>query len=67
MLLPSFPLDLWTQNILEGLANSIGKFIRIDRDSLHGMNKTMARVMVELNISEGIPTEIEVIWGDKVF
>ena len=51
---------------LEGLTNIVGKFIRIDRNSLHGMNKMVASIMVELNISKGLPTKIKVIWGNRV-
>ena len=61
MLLPGFPLELWTQNVLEGLANSVGKFIRVDKNSLHSMDKKVARVMVELDIAQGLLVEIEVI------
>ena len=54
MLLPSFPLELWTKDVLEGLENSVKKIIMVDKNSLHGMNKMVARVMVELDIAKGI-------------
>ena len=50
MLLPRFPPELWMQNVLEELDNSVGRFIRVDKNSLYGLKKTMDRVMVELNI-----------------
>ena len=67
MVLPGFLLEIWTSNVLDGLDNSVGRFIRVDKNSLFGVNKTMARVMVELDIMEGLSTKIEVTWGTKVF
>ena len=61
MLLPGFPLDLWMQNVLEGLENTVAKFIRVDKISLHGFNKMVAKVMVEFDIAKGILAKIEVI------
>lgn len=66
MLLPGFPLELWTQNVLEGLANSVGKFIRIDNKNMFGMEKKIARVMLEFNITRGLPAEVEIIWGNRI-
>ena len=42
------------QNVLEGLANDVGKLIRVDKDSLHDFNKMVAKVMVEFDIAEGL-------------
>ena len=45
----------------------MGKFTRLDKDSLHGMNKRVAKVMVEQDIAKGLPAEIDVISGTKFF
>ena len=37
------------QNVLESLANFVWKFSRVDKHSLHDMNKKVVRVMVELD------------------
>ena len=45
----------------------MGKFIRVDKYYLHGMNKIVAKVMVGLDIAKGLPVEIDMIWGTRVF
>lgn len=67
MLLPGFPLVLWTESILTGLANKLGTFVRSDKSSLFGMEKRVAQVMVEFDLNKGLPAEVEIIWGNHTF
>ena len=59
MLLFGFPLEILTHNVLEGLANSVGNFIRVDKNPLHRVNEKVSRVMVEIDIEKGFPDEIK--------
>lgn len=67
MLIPGLPIELWTYNLIMGLANSVGKFIRLDRNSLYGMDRRIAKLMVEFDMSLGLPTEVEIVWGTRSF
>ena len=39
----------------------------LDEHFLHSYDKCSARVLVELNVSVGLPTEIDIISHDRVF
>ena len=50
-LLPQLPFPLWNKKVLEGIANSIGRFVDVDPDFHLAYDKRMARVLVELDVS----------------
>jgi len=61
--LPGFPLELWTQKAITYIANSIGKFYYLDESILGGIVKNAAWVLIEISLSGGLPTEIDLYWG----
>ena len=66
-LLPSFPIKLWTHNVFKDLASLLGRFVRIEKKMLYGVEKNIAFVMVEIDITKGVPMEVKIEWGDKSF
>lgn len=58
---------LWTEEILTSLANRLGTFVQSDKNSLFGTEKKVTRVMVELDLNKGLPTEIDIVWGKTSF
>jgi hypothetical protein len=66
MLLPDFPIEFWSTTIFEAIANSVGKYIFFDPESLRWCNKRTAWVLVEFDIDKGLPETIEIVIGDRV-
>ena len=66
VLLPSLPFPLWNLNILEGIANTISHFVAVDDDFHLSFDKRMARVLVEMDISLGLPTDVEILCKDRL-
>ena len=66
VLLPSLPFPLWNLNILEGIANTIGRFVAVDEDFHLSFDKRMARVLVEFDISHGLPAEVEILCKERL-
>jgi hypothetical protein len=66
MLLPDFPVEFWSAAIFKEIANSVGKFIYFDSDSLRWCNKQTAWVLVEFEMDMGLPASIEITIGDRI-
>ena len=67
VLLSGLPIQFWSEDILELIANHLGNFITVQKSALRVGNKRMARVMVELDILEGLSKIFMINWGDKSF
>jgi hypothetical protein len=67
MIMPDFPIELWTSPILEMVANTAGKFIFFDQRSLNWSNKRAAWVLVEFDTDLGLPDSIEIRVGEHSF
>jgi hypothetical protein len=65
MLLPNFPIEFWSVRIFEAVANSVGKFIFFDEQSLHWNTKRLAWVLVELDLDRGLLDIIDLAIGDS--
>ena len=61
VLLPHLPFPLWNLHILEGIANTIGKFVAVDEDFHLSFDKIMAQVLVDMGVSLGIPAKVEIL------
>ena len=61
VLLPSLPFPLWSKGILEGIANTIGRFVSIEEDFHLIFDERMAKVLVGIDISSGLPAEIKIL------
>ena len=64
--LPSLPFPLWSKNILEGIANTIGRFAAVEDDYHLTYNKRMERVLVEMDISHGPLAEVEILCKERL-
>ena len=64
VLLPSLPFPLLRKIILEGIANTVGRFVAVDDDFHLSYDKRMARVLVEMDISHGLPAEVEILYKE---
>ena len=60
VLLPGLPLPLWNREIMEGIGNTIGRFVAVEDDFLHTFDKRMAKILVEMDLISGLPAEIEI-------
>jgi hypothetical protein len=67
MLLPDFPLELWSLPVFEAIANTVGKFVFFDSRSLNWINKCVAWVLVEIDLESGLLDSIDVNIGDLSF
>jgi hypothetical protein len=56
------PLHLWDAKDLEAIGNSLGRFIIIDKEAITEPVKKVAKVLVELDIHEGLLESIDVEW-----
>ena len=59
-------LASWNKDILIGLANSIGHFVTLEKDFHLLFDKRTAKVLVEVDISNGLLLDIEIVCGDIV-
>ena len=66
VLLPAFPFPLWSKDILTSLANSLGRFVALEKDFHLQFDKRTAKVLVELEISRGLILEVDIIFGSLV-
>ena len=67
-LMPRFTLQCWSFRVVMMVANSIGHFILVEEaETLVVADKRLPRVLVEVDISERILVEVEVIWNEGYF
>ena len=57
-LLLGLPFSLWNRSLLEGVGNTIGRFVAVEEDYMNAYNKRMAKILVELDVTLGLPAEI---------
>ena len=58
--MPALPFPLWSKDILTGIANTIGRFVALEKYFPTSFDKRTARVLVELDVSRGLLPEIEI-------
>jgi hypothetical protein len=66
VLLPGLPLQLWNHQALEQIGTSLGRFLRVDANSLAETDRRMAKVYVELDIQAGLPEVLEIDWRNHL-
>jgi len=62
VLLPGLPLHIWNEGAIRDVGDSLGKFISFDTQSLTGSLRKMGRVLVEMDITVGLPETLEIEW-----
>jgi hypothetical protein len=65
VLLPGLPLHLWNEGALRAIGNALGKFITLDSQSLNSPLRKMGRVLVEIDITAGLPEKLEIEWRGR--
>jgi hypothetical protein len=66
VLLPGLPLYLWNEKSLMAIGNSLGRFISLDSKILTGPDEKMARILVELDIHEGLHETLYIDWRGRI-
>lgn len=62
--LPNLPAHLWNFVVFEAIGNSLGRYLSTDADrGLKGMY-TFARICAEIDLSKGLPEQINLKIGD---
>lgn len=56
--LPYLPLHLWADSLFEEIGDAIGNFIMVDNESFELYHTSFAHILVELDVSKGLPVEI---------
>ena len=54
------------QNIFEDLEKFIGWIIKLEKKMLFGVKKCITSIMVEMDITKGLPVEVEILWDERV-
>lgn len=58
----NLPLHFWSEQVLEGIGNNIGKYIKTDLERIDERIYTFARICVEVDLSKGLPDNIRLIY-----
>jgi hypothetical protein len=59
------PMEFWTKKIFSELGNFLGTFLDVDMSFLESGEMAVARILVSLDIQEGLIEELELIFGEK--
>ena len=51
---------------MEGIGNNIGRFVAVEEDFIHAYDKRMAKILVEMELSSGLPAEIEILCLERL-
>jgi len=64
--MPALPLQYWNEFHLRGIGNMLGTVMDVDLSFLKTHVKQVARVLVSINIREGLAETIKLKWGPDV-
>ena len=67
VLLSEFPCIVGPLEAFKLVENNIGHFILVEEETILAAQEFMSNIMVDNEVSEGLPTEIEVIWDGGSF
>jgi hypothetical protein len=65
VLLPGLPLHLWNEESLRAIGNALGRFISLDVQSLNSSSRKMGRILVEIDITAGLPEKLDIVWRGR--
>ena len=66
VLLSHLPFPLWIRTILEGIGNTIGRFVFVEDEFQQVYDKRVAKILVEFDISMGLLVEVEILCGERL-
>jgi len=61
--LPALPLQFWTLDYFKAIGNFLGEFLETDLSFEETKQRKVARILVNLNVREGLGEEIDLSWG----
>jgi len=61
------PMEFWDPDILEGIGNTIGTFVKVAESTKRGKYTSYARICVYMNIAEPLPEYIELEYHDEIW
>jgi hypothetical protein len=65
--LPALPFHLWSFEYLKKIGNFLGDFLDADMSFEVTKQRKVARVLVNLNVREGLGEERDLTWGDYMY
>lgn len=66
-ILPGFPVQCWNLQGFMAVANTIGIFILIEDEQLMGFERNALRTLVDIDLGDGLPEELDVVWEVGTF
>ena len=66
VLLPALPFPLWNKDVLINLTNLLGRFVALERDFHLIYDKRLAKILVEVDITKGLISKIDIVCGDII-
>lgn len=64
---PGLPFFLWTESVFKAIGNRLGTYLEADMSFLKTKNRAMARILVSLNPSGGLPQTINLEYKEYLF
>jgi len=61
--LPAFPFQYWKDKFFRRIGNRLGEFLEADESFMDSNQKRMARILVNINVREGLGDAVELILG----
>lgn len=61
------PDEFWDPEILEGIGNTIGSFVKIAEVTKRGKYNAYARICVYINLANPLPENIEIEYHDEIW
>ena len=56
--IPNLPMHLWLDSIFEAIGESLGDFLYVDSITSNFLHSTYARLLVEMDLSKGLPEQV---------
>jgi len=61
--LPAFPFQFWKEKFFRKIGNMLGEFLEADESFKDSNQKRMARILVNINVREGLGDAVELVLG----
>ena len=61
--LPALPHHYWEEKYFKSIGNKIGEFLEADNSYLDTRQRKMARILVNINVREGLGEEVDLVLG----